>query len=91
LEHGARVPSTIKDKYREHNPLWDVVRSNFWAIQRRGSGDRTERVGRGSMEQLRGEEYDGRGTKSGKFLDTRFYYGEGGENRSTEKVGRIGM
>jgi hypothetical protein len=88
LEHGARVPETIKEKYRERNPLWDIVRSNCWIVQSKGSGDRLERVGRGSMEQLRGEEYDGRGTKSGKFLDTWSYYREGSENRFTDKVER---
>jgi hypothetical protein len=88
LENRARVPETIKDKYRECNPLWDIVRSNCWVIERRGSGGRMERVGRGSIEELRGEEYDGRGTKSGKFLDTWFYYGEGGENGFTEKAER---
>ena len=88
LEHRARVPETIKDKYRECNPLWDVVKSKCWDIERRGSGDRTERVGRGSMEELRGEEYDGRGTKSGKFLDTWSYYGEEGKNVFVERAER---
>jgi hypothetical protein len=61
LEHGARMPGTIREKYKERNPLWDVAMTKRWAIERRGAEHRVERAGRGSIEELRGEAYDGRG------------------------------
>jgi hypothetical protein len=83
LEHGARMPGTIREKYREHNPLWDVAMTKRWAIERRGSEHRVERAGRGSIEELRGEAYDGRGTKSGKSTDNWSYNGGGARRIET--------
>jgi ankyrin repeat protein len=60
VEHGARMPATIKSRYVSGNPLWDIVKNEHWDVEwAENVGSRYDMVQVGSA-WIKQDDLDGR-------------------------------